>query len=282
MKNKAKNDGLDGHLLKNNEILEKKIAQLQIELEATKIVHKSLKEGQDFLQEVLLSEGETFVIVIDENHMINLVWCSERLEKKYGFVFQNLMGKSFKEFFNNYIKGRYSEQILEVFNNSKPLREELEAIMPSGSYWWDVTFFPIMGTNNEIWSVVVTSRDITERKKMEEKLKESEKILRNFINSATDHILLFDSELNIIEINELALKALNLERNVAIGMSLIEISPDLKKSGRYSKYMHVIKTGEPLFIEKLVVHPKYGSLSQEVKIFKVGNGLGIISRDITA
>ena len=104
MKNKANNSGIDGQLLKKNEELEKKIAQLQIELEATKIMHQSLKEGQDFLQEVLLSQGETFVIVIDENQMINLVWCSERLEIKYGFVFQTLMGHSFKEFFSNYIK----------------------------------------------------------------------------------------------------------------------------------------------------------------------------------
>ena len=86
-----------------------------------------MKEGQDFLQEVLLSQGETFVIVIDENQMINLVWCSERLEIKYGFVFQTLMGHSFKEFFSNYIKGGYSDQIVEVFNNSKTLREEVEA-----------------------------------------------------------------------------------------------------------------------------------------------------------
>jgi PAS domain S-box-containing protein len=172
------------------------------------------------------------------------------------------------------------EKILEMVKKHGFIENcEIEVTKKDGTPYW-ANYSMNLDLERQRFECIVI--DITKRKKMEEKLKESEKILRNFINSATDHILLFDSELNIIEINELALKALNLERNVAIGMSLIDISPDLKKSGRYSKYMHVIKTGEPLKIEKLVVHSKYGSLSQEVKVFKVGNGLGIISRDITA
>ena len=167
--NSVKNNELHELLIKKNEELEEKIAQLQIELEASKIAHQSLKEGEIFLQEVLFSEGETFVMVIDKNFMINLVWCSEKLEKKYGLAFQDLMGQSFKEFFNNYIKGEKIELFLEVFNNSKPIREELEAIMPSGAFWWDMTFSPIMGDNNEIWAVVATARDVTELKEAKDK-----------------------------------------------------------------------------------------------------------------
>jgi PAS domain S-box-containing protein len=177
-----------------------------------------------------------------------------------------------------YVNPNDREKILENVKETGYLENyEVEVVKRDGTPYWTNFSVNLDLKRQRLEGIVI---DITERKKMEEKIKESENTLRIFINSATDHILLFDSELNIIEINELALNALNLKRSDAIGMSILDISPDLKESGRYSKYMHVIKTGEPLFIKKLVVHPRYGNISQEVKVFKVGNGLGIISRDI--
>ena len=111
-KNTLKINGLLESLMKKNKELEKKNVQLQIELDAFKLVHESLRQGQNFLQEVLLSQGETLVIVIDENNLINFFWGSKRLEKKYGIVFQDLMGQSFKEFCSYYLIGGFSEHFL--------------------------------------------------------------------------------------------------------------------------------------------------------------------------
>ena len=48
---------------------------------------------------------------------------------------------------------------------------------------------------------LVMTIDITEKILSEQKIKESEKILKDFIHNATDSISIWDSNLNLIEIN---------------------------------------------------------------------------------
>ena len=66
-----------------------------------------------------------------------------------------------------------------------------------------------------------------------------------------------------------------------IGKSALEIVPNLRQSGRYDQYMEVIRTGTPLFFDELVPHPRFGDVYLEVKVFRVGDGLGIITVDVT-
>jgi len=105
--------------------------------------------------------------------------------------------------------------------------------------------------------------------------------LDSFMNSATDHFVILDKDLNVIEINEEAVEYFQAPKEELLGMNITELSPDVKESGRYDKYLEVIKTGEPFFVNDLVSHPSLGYLHLNVKAFKVGEGLGIIASDIT-
>lgn len=122
---------------------------------------------------------------------------------------------------------------------------------------------------------------ITERKETEEKLRESKEKLTSFMESATDSFFLLDNDLKILEISRVALKAIGLDKKEALGKKLSHIVPDLKESGRYDKYMEVIKTGKPYFIDDFIPHPNFGDARISLKAFKVGDGLGIIATDIT-
>ncbi len=114
-------------------------------------------------------------------------------------------------------------------------------------------------------------------------LEESEERLRAFMDSTTENFSLWDSELNLIDINKNGLKLFpeGTKKENLIGKNIVEFSPDVKETGRYDNYMEVIKTGKPFIIGDLVPHLKYGNLNYNVRAFKVGNGLGIISTDIT-
>lgn len=122
-----------------------------------------------------------------------------------------------------------------------------------------------------------------ERKKAEEALRESEERLSSFMESATDGFFLLDSELNYVEINKagLWLFPAGTKKEDIIGKNIVEIAPDIKKTGRYDKYMEVLKTGKPFFVDDIVPHPKFGGVHLALRVFKVGNNLGIISTDIT-
>ncbi|MFX1267601.1 MAG: PAS domain S-box protein, partial [Promethearchaeota archaeon] len=123
--------------------------------------------------------------------------------------------------------------------------------------------------------------DITERKLAEQKLQESEKILNDFIQSATDSITIWDSNLNLIEINKIALERMGMYKEYIIGKHMLEIIPEIKETGRYDKYLEVLKTGNPITFEGVRTLPGFKEGYYNINAFKVGDGLGVMSADIT-
>ncbi|GAJ09453.1 unnamed protein product, partial [marine sediment metagenome] len=130
-------------------------------------------------------------------------------------------------------------------------------------------------------------RNITDRKLVEEALRESEEKLRSFMDSATDFYTIWDSELNLVDLNEASLRyplirlPAGVKKEDFIGKNMLELEPHVKERGRYDQYLEVIKTGKPFFTEDIVPYPKHGDVHLEVRAFKVGDGLGIVTADIT-
>ena len=91
-----------------------------------------------------------------------------------------------------------------------------------------------------------------------------------------DAFLLFDENLNLLDINDAGQRLFDVSAEAALGKCIMDVMPDIKKSDIYNKYRHILKTGEPL-----VIHQEPGDRSLVVKVFKLGNGLGIIVSDIT-
>jgi len=103
------------------------------------------------------------------------------------------------------------------------------------------------------------------------------------MESATEGFVLYDSELNLIEINKKALEIfpVGTTKEDVIGKNILEISPGLEKTERYDSYYEVIKTGKSLYFDDIVPVPKFGNRHLSVTAFRVGKGLGLIFTDIT-
>ncbi len=129
------------------------------------------------------------------------------------------------------------------------------------------------------WEIIESS----DRKRAWEAFRGSEEKLSIFIDSATEGFVLYDSELNLIEINKKALEIFpsGTTKEDLIGMNILEISPGLEKTGRYDKYCEVIKTGKPLYFDDVVPAPRFGNRHLSVRAFRVAEDLGLIFTDIT-
>ncbi|MCJ7622320.1 MAG: PAS domain S-box protein, partial [Anaerolineaceae bacterium] len=125
--------------------------------------------------------------------------------------------------------------------------------------------------------------DITEPRKSDEYLNESDERLNHFIASSSEAFYLLDSDLNLIMINQagIALSPPGTNEKDVIGKNILDIAPNLEETGRYAQYLKIIETGEPLIFPDIVPHPKFGDIHFSVKAFKVGDGLGMTIEDIT-
>lgn len=102
-----------------------------------------------------------------------------------------------------------------------------------------------------------------------------------FFQEAELFLSIYDKDLNCIDANDAFIKLLRCSRESLIGKNLCEISPDLKKNGRYDIYKEVIRTGDPIVINNMQPHPSIGNFHFRIRAFKVNDGLGLIVKNIT-
>ena len=130
-----------------------------------------------------------------------------------------------------------------------------------------------------------TEKENIDRKYKEKiiKLHESENKLRLFTESATDNFTLWDADLRLIDINKNALDLFpaGTKREDVIGKHMLELNPNIKKTKRYNNYLNVIKTGTPYNVEEYSPEIKGKKLFLSLKAFKTGDGMGMITSDIT-
>ncbi len=104
-----------------------------------------------------------------------------------------------------------------------------------------------------------------------------------FMNSSPVAFYLFNSELILIDTNKAGIDQFTGRRskNDLVGAHLTDMVPNIENTDRYQQYLDVIKTGKPLEMDEIKGEGFFEKKYYSVRAFKVGNGLGIISSDIT-
>ncbi len=93
-----------------------------------------------------------------------------------------------------------------------------------------ITTSPSFDENGELTGVVHIATDITDRKKAEDVLRESEQRYRDIFNSATDAILILDLEDHIVDANFEACKMFGYSRDEMIGLAVQKlVHPDYRR-----------------------------------------------------
>ncbi|MCP4537648.1 MAG: PAS domain S-box protein [Chloroflexi bacterium] len=216
---------------------------------------------------------------------------------RYGIKSSDVIGRTPSDFHEPAFAAKIMERLQQVVSSGQSLTTETELVWQGETLWFIDHLYPIKDMDGHISAVATILHNITERKRAEEgqrraldealqatrALQENKERLDHFMHSATDQFSLYDSDLNFLDINQAALKMFldGTKKEDIIGKNLTEIVPDFKKSGRHEKYLHVIKTGEPFFADSIVPHPFFGDKHLSVRAFKVGDGLGLVVRDVT-
>ncbi|HEV3299877.1 MAG TPA: PAS domain S-box protein, partial [Planctomycetaceae bacterium] len=90
--------------------------------------------------------------------------------------------------------------------------------------------------------------DISDRKRAEEALRESERRFRTFVDHATDAFFLFDSENVVLDVNRQACESLGYTREELIGMTPLDFDADVTP-GRVEEMKHTLDNGQLMTFE---------------------------------
>lgn len=128
---------------------------------------------------------------------------------------------------------------------------------------------------------VCAMRDISERKRADAEIRESQEMLSGFMASATDNFMILDHDLNILDLNENAARRRGQSRDNLIGRNLADVVRDSVSFGRFEAFKKVLITGRPHHFEAGVVRS-----GQDVQLagtaFRIGtNRVGVTTHDVT-
>lgn len=142
----------------------------------------------------------------------------------------------------------------------------------------------------DIWPELIETLEVIayhislelDRRLISDELQTREEQLNNFFSSATENFLLLDSNMVIEKANPGFTVQTERNENEIIGMHILDVFPDLEQTGRYRAYQKVIETGEPVFFDNIETFSIHGRRLIDLRAFKVGDGIGLISNDVTA
>jgi PAS domain S-box-containing protein len=130
--------------------------------------------------EAILSNTPDLAYVFDLNH--RFTYANEGLLQMWGKTREEAIGKNCLELgYEPWHAAMHDREIDEIVATKKSIRGEVAFTGTFGHRDYDYLMVPVLGTDGEVVAVAGTTRDITERKQMEESLRESDRRKDEFI-----------------------------------------------------------------------------------------------------
>jgi formate hydrogenlyase transcriptional activator len=146
-------------------------------------------------------------------------------------------------------RGRWKEKFESTLHEKVDSFDEYRIVLPDGTVKHIHTIrHPVLNDTGDLVKLVGTSIDITERKRAEEALRESETLFRTFVDHAADAFFMLDFEQgSIIDVNRCACESLGYTREELIGMTPLAFDVNLDRTTLESIAAQAAAGGTVLF-----------------------------------
>ncbi|WP_020476571.1 hybrid sensor histidine kinase/response regulator [Zavarzinella formosa] len=132
------------------------------------------------LYETVLSGTPDFVYVFSLDHRV--LYANDSLLRMWGRDASETFGKTFLEIgYEPWHAAMHDREIDQVRETKKPIRGEVPFDGTHGRRIYDYIFVPVLGEDGEVEAVAGTTRDVTDRKRLEDALRETDRKKDDFI-----------------------------------------------------------------------------------------------------
>ncbi len=225
--------------------------------EKIKVKSKKLKKTEQNYQ--FITENVNDVISIFDKHF-NLIYINKAQHKISGFSKDEIIGKKLTEYIHPADITRSFKFFQKIIEKGEGFGE-FRLRCKDGSYVWLEVNAKIVNDNNGEVNAVLVSRDITERKLIEEKLKESEKKFKALYEKIYLGILLVTTDGTIIDCNQSFEKILGFTKEEIIGKKYKDLDILPKKIiPKLLLRLEKVSKGEKLPVIEFKVRKKNGEM----------------------
>ena len=199
---------------------------------------------------------------------------AESAEALVGLNTLQLTHPSFHEFVRNRQRQFFDEGVETTLAEQRRLRLD-------GTDFWSevrVTALDWEGARGALVSV----RDITERRRASEALRQSEETARALINATTESTVLLDRDLNVLLANRTQAESLGCDANALVGKNFYQANPPALRDARRAYWLNAIERAQPVRYEEAwdgswYDHSIYPIMDERGAVVR----LAVFSQDIT-
>ena len=245
--------------------------------EALRKSGEALRESEKRYRTLIENIGEGIGVVDEEERFIFVNPAAENL---FGVPTGGLVGRNLKAFVTPEQFSMIKKQTGKRHKGARTTYE-IEIIRPDKERRFIlVTAVPQTDDKERFVSTFGVFRDITERKKAEETLRESEERYRELTESITDVFFAMDRDLRYTYWNKASEKLTGISAKDAIGKSLTEVFPDVKGTKVEQFYLETLRTQQPQsFVNEYQLRGE--DFVFEINAYPTKDGLSVFVKDVT-
>ncbi len=218
----------------------------------------------------------------------NVTFWNKAAERLYGYTAEEVFGKfGFDLLKPQYIDVTRQELLDKIAMRGHFETESVRQTKNGGSVYVEAHVILLRDEAGKPIGYVSVDRDITERKKAEEDLRESQSLLQNIIDGSPSFIFLKDKDGRFITINKRLEESFGMKRKELKGKTDYDIFPKEVADSYRKNDLQVLKTKQTLQTEEIFDSPdgkKYTLLANKFPLFDASGEVTAIcgiSTDIT-
>jgi PAS domain S-box-containing protein len=255
-KSNTLNKNLETRIDEKAKRLKETIEKLQVEIFERESAEKALTKENNFNRAIIkgISEGLCVFHEIDEQPYFNVTVWNESMAEITGYTMEEINKNNWFEIvYSDFKIGMEAMQFLKrVFHGNPIICKEGKIIRKDGTERVLSITVSVIYTEDGLKYAMALIRDITESKKMEKEIRESEEKFKKVFNNANDGIFLKkvsnDGKIKkFIEVNDFACEKFGYSRKQLVDMSIYDIDMDIQTLEKQRIINEYFKKGQVMF-----------------------------------
>ncbi len=147
--------------------LHKELTELKRVVRKMKRSEKALKESEEMFRSLVESADDS-IYLVDNNY--NYLFINKKHLSRLGLSHREYKGCSYRDFHTSGEVREFVKKVNKVFNTGMSIQYEYKSVRDNRYFLQ--TFSPVIGFKGKTVAVAIISKDITDRKEMEEELRQ--------------------------------------------------------------------------------------------------------------
>jgi PAS domain S-box-containing protein len=198
---------------------------IRADITERKRAEEALHESQERFRLLLDGVKDYAIYMLDPQGRI-ISWNAGAARIK-GYAAEEILGKHFSCFYTveDRKKDKPSQELRESLSKGRFEEQSWRVRKDGSAFWANIVITPMYDDGGNLRGFSKVARDVTERKRFEEELRESQAQLTGIIQSAMDTIITVDDQQRIVLFNAAAEKMFRCPAADAVGQSIERFIP---------------------------------------------------------